>query len=163
MPGYALKLLWLSWCNSFTTQIHYTNIFKFLSVFFPLDLFWHFLQEIWADPGKPSLCSRLSTAMRAVHGYTQQNIPHEGVLCTCCCPPRLSTLLLDRVQGTCSQPPGSWETKGEEAWQGMWYLSLLRHLLAHTVLQETEHFLCPTRWFDYNTQSLLPPLSLASC
>lgn len=98
--------------------------------------------------------------MRAVHGYTQRNIPHEGVLCTCCCPPRLSTLLLDRVQGTCSQPPGSWETKGEEAWQGTWYLSLLRHLLAHTVLQETEHFLCPTRWFDYNTQSLLPPFLL---
>lgn len=49
--------------------------------------------------------------MRAVQGYTQWNIPHAGVLCTCCCPPRLSTPLLDRAQDTCSQPPGAAKQK----------------------------------------------------
>lgn len=54
----------------------------------------------------------------------------------------------------------SWEL-GNQRWGSiagdLWFLM---HLLAHTVLQETEHFLCPTRWFDYNTQSLLPAFLL---
>lgn len=135
-PGYAFKLLWLSCCHG----LHYTNTSKFLCVFSPLYLFWQkkfgLTQESlsgvpgWAEPGgqcraTPSEHSRWRCAL---HLLLPSQAEHSA-------------------PGSCSghvlSASASGETKGEEASQGMWDLWLLMHLLAHTVLQETEHFLCP--------------------
>lgn len=75
------------------------------------NFFVYFSPCICSDRRNLGWSRKTLLVFQAEQGYTQWNIPHEGVLCTCCCPPRLSSPLLDRVQGLCSQPLGAGKQK----------------------------------------------------
>lgn len=144
-PGYAFKLLWLSWYNN---SLHRTNMFKLLWVFFPpFYLFCHFLQETWTNPGKPLLMFQVEHSLAGHCTVT----PRETFPMKVCSVPAADLPgWANSVSGSCtghvlSLPVRGCEMKGEEVSEGIlrWVkcaedLGLLMYLVAHTVVQETE-------------------------
>lgn len=68
-----------------------------------------------AQETRPAFQVRRSTQW----GYTQGSIPHEGLPCACCWPPRLSKLVSGSCTGHVLLARGC-ETRGEEVSEGIW-------------------------------------------